>query len=133
MKICVEFDSWEEMNGFCAKQAEKAAAEITTGLCTVEMPEQTETPAEELPVGDPIPKGAAEMPEPEEAPFEEKKEEKPAIVLADIQKAVRQLVKAKGKETAKEVLGRFGAASASTLDEKFYAEATEAIREVLNA
>ena len=68
-------------------------------------------------------------------------EEKPApsYVLADAQKAVREVVKKKGKEIAKEILGRFGhkdkegpATGASALKPEDYAAAIAALEEALN-
>lgn len=70
-------------------------------------------------------------------------EEKPAptYVLADAQKAVREVVKKKGKDVAKEILGRFKhkdkedepATGASALRPEDYADAIKALEDALNA
>lgn len=71
------------------------------------------------------------------------KEEKPApaYVLADAQKAVREVVKKKGKDIAKEILARFQhkdkegepATGASALRPEDYADAIKALEDALNA
>lgn len=77
--------------------------------------------------------------EPEPAAAEEEKPA-PVYVLTDAQKAVREVVKKKGKDTAKEILARFPhkdkenepATGASALRPEDYPAAIKALEEALN-
>lgn len=86
----------------------------------------------------------AEEPKQEEesVPFEESpvEEAAPEVKLVDIQAAVRELMKAKGKETAKYVLGAFqskkgtgGASGASDVRPEDYAAALKMLKEAVDA
>lgn len=109
MEIQVKFNTWEEMQEFCRMQAHcENAVELRENL-----------------------KAAAEKPqETAEKPVEA---EEPAITLQDVQKAVRELVKAKGKDAAKAVLENYGATSASSVRSEHYKAAIADLKEALNA
>ena len=82
------------------------------------------------------------MPAPEPAPEPEKKAENPQVQykLTDMQKAVREVLKAKGKDAAKAVLANFQdkdkpdkpAGGASALRPEDYEAAFNALQEALN-
>lgn len=132
MKITVTFDTLEEFDAFrgaptiwrevLAPAEEKKAEPVK---------EEPEVPFEEGP-----------MPAPESAPEPEKKEETPQVQykLTDMQKAVREVLKAKGKEAAKAVLANFQdkdkpdkpAGGASALRPEDYEAAFNALQEALN-
>ena len=130
MKITLEFNSWDELmewKGAKAKETPKAKK--------AEAPEPVK--AEIMPAPDPKP---AKVEEPAKAE-EEKPAPAPQYALADAQKAIREVVKKKGKDAAKAVLGKFPskdnkdvpASSASTLRAEDYPEAIRMLQEVLNA
>lgn len=112
MEIQVKFNTWEEMQEFCRMQAHcENAVELRENLKAVaEKPQETA-----------------------EKPVEAPKVEEPAITLQDVQKAVRELVKAKGKDAAKAVLENYGATSASSVRSEHYKAAIADLKEVLNA
>lgn len=167
MKINIEFDSWEELTSWtesfrsgekekpvkakAQKKEEKnsfAAAQEEVARIRAE----AEAEAEAKPEPDPEP--AMNPPEPpadtgtgavtgatpeEQKQIEAEEKSAPSYVLADAQKAVREVVKKKGKEIAKEILGRFGhkdkegpATGASALKPEDYAAAIAALEEALN-
>ena len=130
MKITLEFNSWDELmewKGAKAKETPKAKK--------AEAPEPVK--AEIMPAPDPEPAKAEEPVNAEE----EKPAPMPQYALADAQKAIREVVKKKGKDAAKAVLGKFPskdneaapASSASTLRAEDYPEAIRMLQEVLNA
>ena len=163
MKITVEFNSLEEfmqhmkteekvVDPVVKKEKEKAGPVAAARQRIQELRKEAEAEeAEDLPWMNP--------PEPAEKPVdtgtgaivgatpEEMKqieaEEKPAptYVLADAQKAVREVVKKKGKDIAKEILSRFKhkdkegepATGASALRPEDYADAIKALEDALNA
>lgn len=121
MKIRVEFDSLEEF-----LRHMKAGAEVVK-----EEPEPAEKPVD---TGTGAIVGAT-LEEQKQIEAEEK-----VYALADAQKAVREVVKKKGKDAAKEVLSHFmhkdrenePATGASALRPEDYAEAIRQLEEVLN-
>ena len=134
MKITVTFDTLEEFDAFrgaptiwkeVPAPAEEKKAE------PVKDEKKAEVPFEEDP-----------MPAPEPAPEPEKKEDNPRVQykLTDMQKAVREVLKAKGKEAAKAVLANFQdkdkpdkpAGGASALRPEDYEAAFNALQEALN-
>ena len=136
MKITVTFDTLEEFDAFrgaptiwreVPAPAEEKKAEPVK--------EEPKVPFKEDPM--PVPEPA---PEPEPEP--EKKEEStaPQYKLTDMQKAVREVLKAKGKEAAKAVLANFQdkdkpdkpAGGASALRPEDYEAAFNALQEALN-
>ena len=139
MRITVEFDSLEEFlqNMKTQPVAEKRMSFNEAMEAAKSLPAD---PAEE--VGTKFGAVPAE-PVREEAPakVEAPAAEAPSYVLTDVQKAVRDVVKAKGKEAAKFVLEKFQhkdkpgspATGASALRPEDYAEAIKALTEVLNA
>ena len=132
MKITVTFDTLEEFDAFrgaptiwreVPAPAEEKKAEPVK--------KEPEVPFEESP-----------MPAPEPAPEPEKKAENPQVQykLTDMQKAVREVLKAKGKDAAKAVLANFQdkdkpdkpAGGASALRPEDYEAAFNALQEALN-
>lgn len=159
MKITVEFHSLEEFmqymktgEGFTEPvEKEKEAAGAFAEACQRIQKLQEEAEAEaakDLPMNPPEP---AEKPvdtgtgtivgaTPEEQrQIEAEEKPMPAYTLTDAQKAVREVVKKKGKDVAKEILARFQhkdkegpATGASALKPEDYAEAIKALEEALN-
>jgi len=150
MKIQITFDSWEELLAFKGEAKKKSSFEKAQDrLKAIANEAEAETKAEEPKAADPVKedpkpeeavpdhegysvpmkaepeKAAAPDPVPEPAPA-------PEIQLTDMQKAVRELVKAKGKDTAKDVLAKFGAKGASSLKPEDYPAALAALKEALN-
>ena len=127
MKIRVEFDSLEEFlrHMKATEEVREAPSEEEAPAPTAEKPVDTGTGAI---VG-------ATLEEQKQIEAEEK-----VYALADAQKAVREVVKKKGKDAAKEVLSRFmhkdrenePATGASALRPEDYAEAIRQLEEVLN-
>lgn len=138
MKITVTFDSLEEF-----------MQHMTTGVIASE-PVRTCYPAEavtasEWASAETNKLANAEPEEPAEVPAvtpEDPKpaEEAPTYVLADAQKAVREVVKKKGKDAAKEILSHYKhkdkedspATGASALRPEDYAAAIKELEEALN-
>lgn len=146
MKIQIEFDTWEEMQEFCGKQihcenaaeAQLAAAEPQQNIFTAAVKktrsmtqEETEEPVCDACTINLPPE--ADQPPFVEAPQLAEKEEESALTLQDVQKAVRELVKAKGKDAAKAVLSNYGATSASSVRSENYKAAVAELKEALNA
>ena len=134
MKITVTFDSLEEF-----------MQHMTTGISADPAPVKTRKPAERAAqapeASEPEESVAKAVENPMPAPEEEKPaEEAPAYVLADAQKAVREVVKKKGKDAAKEILSHYKhkdkedspATGASALRPEDYAAAIKELEEVLN-
>ena len=136
MKITVTFDSLEEF-----------MQHMTTGVCTASDPVRTCYPAEavtasEWASAETNKLADAEPEEPVEVPTitTEEPKEAPAYVLADAQKAVREVVKKKGKDAAKEILSHYKhkdkedspATGASALRPEDYAAAIKELEEALN-
>lgn len=135
MKITVTFDTLEEFDAFRGAptiwREVPAPAEEKKAEPVKEEKKEPEVPFEEGP-----------MPAPEPAPEPEKKEEDPQVQykLTDMQKAVREVLKAKGKEAAKAVLANFQdkdkpdkpAGGASALRPEDYEAAFNALKEALN-
>ena len=134
MRITVTFDTLEEFDAF-------------RGAPTIwkEVPAPAEEKKAEPVKKEPeVPFEEGPMPEPEPAPEPEpeKKEENPQVQykLTDMQKAVREVLKAKGKEAAKAVLANFQdkdkpdkpAGGASALRPEDYEAAFNALQEALN-
>ena len=135
MKITVTFDSLEEF-----------MQHMTTGVIASE-PVRTCYPAEavtasEWASAETNKPADAEPEEPAEVPAitTEEPKEAPAYVLADAQKAVREVVKKKGKDAAKEILSHYKhkdkedspATGASALRPEDYAAAIRELEEALN-
>lgn len=130
MKILVEFESLEEFFQYMKPQAGDPVPEPSEDAepaITVVVPEEKPEPAKE---------------EPEvEAPPEKEEASAKSYTLSDAQKAVREVVKLKGKDAAKKVLSGFKhkdhdnepATGASALQPEDYAEAIKRLEEVLNA
>lgn len=141
MKIVVTFESIEEFDAFRgaptiwrevpAPAEEKEAEPVKEEKKAEPVKEEPEVPFKEDP-----------MPAPMPAPEPEKKEEStaPQYKLTDMQKAVREVLKAKGKEAAKAVLANFQdkdkpdkpAGGASALRPEDYEAAFNALQEALN-
>ena len=138
MKIQITFDSWEELLAFKGEAKKKSSFEKAQDrLKAIANEAETEAKTEEPKAADPVkedPKPEEVMPEPVEAEPDPVPEPAPApeIQLTDMQKAVRELVKAKGKDTAKDVLAKFGAKGASSLKPEDYPAALAALKEALN-
>ena len=138
MKIQITFDSWEELLAFKGETKKKSSFEKAQDrLKAIANEAETEAKTEEPKAADPVkedPKPEEVMPEPVEAEPDPVPEPAPApgIQLTDMQKAVRELVKAKGKDTAKDVLAKFGAKGASSLKPEDYPAALAALKEALN-
>lgn len=144
MKIQITFDSWEELLAFKGETKKKSSFEKAQDrLKAIANEAETEAKAEEPKAADPVkedPKPEEVMPEPVEAEPEKAAASDPVpepapapeIQLTDMQKAVRELVKAKGKDTAKDVLAKFGAKGASSLKPEDYPAALAALKEALN-
>ena len=135
MKITVVFDSLEEF-----------MQHMTTGVIASE-PVRTFYPAEAVTasewasaetnkLADAEPEEPAEVP----AATTEEPKEAPTYVLADAQKAVREVVKKKGKDAAKDILSHYRhkdkedspATGASALRPADYAAAIRELEEALN-
>lgn len=135
MKITVVFDSLEEF-----------MQHMTTGVIASE-PVRTCYPAEAVTasewasaetnkLADAEPEEPAEVP----AVTTEETKEAPTYVLADAQKAVREVVKKKGKDAAKDILSHYRhkdkedspATGASALRPEDYAAAIKELEEALN-
>jgi len=149
MKITVEFNSLEEFMEHMKTEKVESVAEKPRQTAQAPQAEPEAEKAENLPMN---------LPEPAEKPVdigtgaivgatpEEQKqieaEEKPAptFVLADAQKAVREVVKKKGKDIAKEILAHYKhkdkedspATGASALKPEDYAAAIKELEEALN-
>ena len=134
MKITVTFDSVEEF-----------MQHMTTGVSADPAPVKINNPAERAAqapeASEPEESVAEAVEDPMPAPEEEKPaEEAPAYVLADAQKAVREVVKKKGKDAAKEILSHYRhkdkedspATGASALRPEDYAAAIKELEEALN-
>ena len=133
MKITVTFDTLEEFDAFRYGRPfpEHIKVEIPEEKKAEPVKEEPEVPFEESP-----------MPAPEPAPVPEKKAENPQVQykLTDMQKAVREVLKAKGKDAAKAVLANFQdkdkpdkpAGGASALRPEDYEAAFNALQEALN-
>lgn len=132
MKITVTFDTLEEFDAF-------------RGAPTIwrEVPAPAEEKKAEPVKKEPeVPFEEGPMPAPEPAPEPEKKAENPQVQykLTDMQKAVREVLKAKGKDAAKAVLANFQdkdkpdkpAGGASALRPEDYEAAFNALQEALN-
>ena len=129
MKILVEFESLREFFQYM-KPLEDDAPTVRDEepAITVVVPEEAPEPEEPAPMPEPV---KEEEPAPETVK---------AYALADAQKAVREVVKTKGKEVAKEILSRFpnkdkengSATGASALRPQDYAAAIKALEEALN-
>jgi hypothetical protein len=138
MKIQITFDSWEELLAFKGEAKKKSSFEKAQDrLKAIANEAETEAKTEEPKAADPVkedPKPEEVMPEPVEAEPDPVPEPAPApeIQLTDMQKAVRELVKAKGKDVAKDVLAKFGAKGASSLKPEDYPAALAALKEALN-
>ena len=132
MKITVTFDTLEEFDAFRGaptiwKEVPAPAEEMNAEP----VKEEPDVPFEEGP-----------MPAPDPAPEPEKKAGNPLIQykLTDMQKAVREVLKAKGKDAAKAVLANFKdkdnpekpAGGASSLRQEDYEAAFNALQEALN-
>lgn len=153
MKIQINFDSWEELCRFLAtanadglpdntrdlaglvEEAKKPNAFEQAKAAVAEIRKEAEA---EEPVCDAC---MIEYPpeEPEQPPFEEAPapapepvKEEPKLSLQDVQKAVREFVKAKGKDAAKAVLGNYGATSASSVRAENYTAVVKDLKEALN-
>ena len=132
MKIVVTFESIEEFDAF--RGAPTIWREVPAPA-----EEKKAEPVKEEPE---VPFDEGPMPAPEPAPEPEKKEENPQVQykLTDMQKAVREVLKAKGKEAAKAVLANFQdkdkpdkpAGGASALRPEDYEAAFNALQEALN-
>ena len=132
MKIVVTFESIEEFDAF-------RGAPIIWKEVPAPAEEMNAEPVKEEPE---VPFDEGPMPAPEPAPEPEKKEENPQVQykLTDMQKAVREVLKAKGKEAAKAVLANFQdkdkpdkpAGGASALRPEDYEAAFNALQEALN-
>lgn len=133
MKIVVTFENLEEFDAFrCGRPFPNLskAVDPTCGIAKEWKP-TLEEGWQEVPA-----------PAPEPAPEPEKKEETPQVQykLTDMQKAVREVLKAKGKEAAKAVLANFQdkdkpdkpAGGASALRPEDYEAAFNALKEALN-
>ena len=135
MKITVVFDSLEEF-----------MQHMTTGVIASE-PVRTCYPAEavtasEWASAETNKPADAEPEEPAEVPAvtTEEPKEAPTYVLADAQKAVREVVKKKGKDAAKDILSHYRhkdkedspATGASALRPEDYAAAIKELEEALN-
>ena len=135
MKITVVFDSLEEF-----------MQHMTTGVIASE-PVRTCYPAEavtasEWTSAETNKPADAEPEEPAEVPAvtTEEPKEAPTYVLADAQKAVREVVKKKGKDAAKDILSHYRhkdkedspATGASALRPEDYAAAIKELEEALN-
>lgn len=161
MKINIEFDSWEELTSWtesfrsgekekpvkakAQKKEEKnsfAAAQEEVARIRAEAEAEAEAEPAMNPPEPPVDTGTGAIvgatPE-EQRQIEAEEKPAPTYVLADAQKAVREVVKKKGKEVAKEILGRFGhkdkegpATGASALKPEDYAAAIAALEEALN-
>lgn len=148
MKITIELNSLEELNELTtrvmiglaqaqmeeAKKPEKKDPEKTAPESSFqkakEAVNQLKEEAEKEAEAEAVPFEETAMNPPEEAP-DDPKAEVPAYKLSDAQKAVRDLVKAKGKDVAKAVLAKYGATSASSLREENYAAAIADLKETL--
>ena len=132
MKITVTFDTLEEFDAF-------------RGAPTIwrEVPAPAEEKKAEPVKKEPeVPFEEGPMPAPEPAPEPEKKAENPQVQYkrTDMQKAVREVLKAKGKDAAKAVLANFQdkdkpdkpAGGASALRPEDYEAAFNALQEALN-
>ena len=125
VKLANEVKKYKELLKLATDKADKLQAELDA-LKTA--PTKAEVPFEEVmpePQGESVPMNATPDPEPATVP-------EPEIQLPDMQKAVRELVKAKGKDAAKDVLARFGAKGASSLKPEDYPAALAALKEALN-
>lgn len=156
MKITVEFNSLEEFMQHMKTEEkvdpvikkEKKGPVDAARQRIQELRKEAE--AEDLPMNPPEPAekpvdtgtGAIVGATPEEMKQDEaEKKPTPTYVLADAQKAVREVVKKKGKDIAKEILGRFKhkdkegepATGASALRPEDYADAIKALGDALNA
>lgn len=159
MKITVEFTSLEEflqhiktegvkVEPVVEKEKEVAGAFAKARQKVQELRKEAEAEAaaEEAAMNPPEPvdtgTGTIVGATPEEQKQIEAEEKKPAptYVLADAQKAVREVVKKKGKDTAKEILGHYQhkdkdgspATGASALKPEDYAAAIAELEEALN-
>ena len=136
MKILVEFESLEEFYRYM-KEEVPAAEEAPVAM------EEAE-PAITVVVPEPVDTGTGTIvgatPE-EQKQIEAEEKQAPSYTLSDAQKAVREVVKLKGKDAAKKVLSGFKhkdndkepATGASALKPEDYAEAIRQLGEVLNA
>lgn len=125
LKLEAEVKKYKELLKLATDKADKLQAELDALKAAPVKAEEPATVEEVMPEpqGESIPMAA--VPDPEPAP-------EPEIQLPDMQKAVRELVKAKGKDTAKDVLARFGAKGASSLKPEDYPAALAALKEALN-
>ena len=134
MKITVTFDTLEEFDAF------RGAPTIWKEVPAPAEEKKAESVKKEPEV--PFEEGPMPEPEPAPEPEPEKKEEStaPQYKLTDMQKAVREVLKAKGKEAAKAVLANFQdkdkpdkpAGGASALRPEDYEAAFNALQEALN-
>lgn len=158
MKIQINFDSWEELCHFLATasaggitpaQLQQAVAEAKPSAfeeaqkhveqLRAEAEQEAEAPApatEEAPAEAPA---VDDQPPFEEAPAPDPAEEVKAYTLADAQRAVRNCVKAKGKDATKVIMANFRdknddskpAVGASTLKPEDYAAAIKMLEEAI--
>lgn len=134
MKLTLTFESIEEFDMFRAAAAIQHAYDDLARRKAAGEKMWPEDPAPE----DPAPAPAA--PEPDPDPVQEAPAPAPAYALADVQKAVRDVVRQQGKAAAKEILCKYPhkdrpgeqASSASSLRPEDYAAAVAALKETLN-
>ena len=149
MKITVEFNSLEEFMEHMKTEKVEPVAEKPRQKAQAPQAEPEEEKPENLPMNPPEPAekpvdtgtGAIVGATPEEMKQIEAEEKPvPTYVLADAQKAVREVVKTKGKDVAKEILGHYkhkdkedgSATGASALKPEDYAAAIRELEEALN-
>lgn len=145
MNIQLTFDTWDELCVFLS--AAKAQTLPENGKELVKLANESKKAAEKTDVfkaAKIAAKALAEEPkeEPDSVPFDTAETAtEPEYALTDAQKAVRECVKAKGKDAAKAVLANFKdksdaskpAGGASALRPEDYAAAIKALREAANA
>lgn len=142
MKITVTFDTLEEFDAFRGAPTIWREVPAPAEEKKAEAPASEEKKAEPVKKEPEVPFDEGPMPAPEPEKKAEKKEEStaPQYKLTDMQKAVREVLKAKGKEAAKAVLANFQdkdkpdkpAGGASALRPEDYEAAFNALQEALN-
>ena len=127
VKLANEVKKYKELLKLATDKADKLQAELDALKAAPVKAEEPATVEEVMPEpqGESVPMDVAPDPEPAAVP-------EPEIQLPDMRKAVRELVKAKGRDAAKDVLARFGAKGASSLKPEDYPAALAALKEALN-
>lgn len=133
MQLVIDFLSMEDLKkklqNLLGGEAQKAVKVEETVKAEVE-PVKVEEPVKaEVPFTEEV------KPSTDVHPSEPAEEEAPAITytLQDVQKAVRDLVKSKGKDAAKAILANYSATGASSVRAENYAAVIADLKEALNA